>query len=922
MGILAGRDKELAVLAEQARAALSGAKATSVVVVGDPGVGKSALIDAAVAELKAERVVRIVGHATERTVPLAAARDLLELVAEHEGLDDLKGVFTDPVGVSERAYQAVAASAPLLLVVDDLQWVDPLSIGLVHYIARGASAANVPLTTVVASRASAEAREFIDSVLRALPSELVHVLELAPLSRSAGVAVATSIEPTLDETEATRLWERARGSPFWMRALLQDRGTSSTRDLALRRLRDCSDDASVLASMLALVTRPLSRRDAAEILEWMPERVAQAASELVDRGIAVSEGRIMHLVHDLVRDALTASVDRSSRVDLHRRLGRWLERMGTDDSPALVEALAHVRAGGTDASALALRIATSPERRLLGPEAVQELVRVADDLPWGTHHRIELDESLALLAAEIGQQELALARWSAVLDQATDPATQARAGLGAAQAAVALERSALAHQLLGAVGSVVTEGSPRHVQKLAQEAHLVESLDHRSDEARSLVREALTVARSWSPPGGQLSAESQVAYLDALTAAMDLTKMDDDESGLAQLAEEAVAVARHRGDQRHLEAILRLATARHRTELTVAVERVRAVWEEANRRVLPTLEIEAGFWLATLLSQRGMVAEAETLMESVRLLSRRVGVLAPRPESLDFAARFIGLSRGPWQPALEALIDATGRAPNPHLRLRAWQHVAQWEARLQGRGAAASVRSHVEAALREAATVKCDRCGRELRVRAAEALALAGEVTRAANLLDEWDETGDHAHPYWGLVRRRAGVLLRFASHGAQAAHDDLAAILADSEAMGWGLEALWDGLNLARAQSEVDRRAAAETLRAVAAKANAGGARTEEAMAEQALRRLGVRTWARQAPTTVDDALAGLTAREREIAALIAAGASNPDIANQLFVSRKTVERHVSNVLAKLGTRNRAQVAALVSQQPSASRD
>jgi DNA-binding NarL/FixJ family response regulator len=86
-------------------------------------------------------------------------------------------------------------------------------------------------------------------------------------------------------------------------------------------------------------------------------------------------------------------------------------------------------------------------------------------------------------------------------------------------------------------------------------------------------------------------------------------------------------------------------------------------------------------------------------------------------------------------------------------------------------------------------------------------------------------------------------------------------------------------------------------------------GATTALELAEQALRKLGVRTWRRGA------AAKQLTAREREIVRLIAAGASNPEIAGQLFLSRKTVERHVSNVLKKVGARNRAELAARVAE-------
>jgi DNA-binding NarL/FixJ family response regulator len=62
-------------------------------------------------------------------------------------------------------------------------------------------------------------------------------------------------------------------------------------------------------------------------------------------------------------------------------------------------------------------------------------------------------------------------------------------------------------------------------------------------------------------------------------------------------------------------------------------------------------------------------------------------------------------------------------------------------------------------------------------------------------------------------------------------------------------------------------------------------------------------------------------TAREREIAFRVAHGESNPEIARVLFLSRKTVERHVSNILVKLGTRNRTELAALMASQEASFR-
>jgi len=65
------------------------------------------------------------------------------------------------------------------------------------------------------------------------------------------------------------------------------------------------------------------------------------------------------------------------------------------------------------------------------------------------------------------------------------------------------------------------------------------------------------------------------------------------------------------------------------------------------------------------------------------------------------------------------------------------------------------------------------------------------------------------------------------------------------------------------------------------------------------------------QEPTTATDGL-GLTPREREVLALVAAGRTNRQIAETLFISIKTASVHVSNILAKLGVANRGEAAAV----------
>jgi DNA-binding NarL/FixJ family response regulator len=82
---------------------------------------------------------------------------------------------------------------------------------------------------------------------------------------------------------------------------------------------------------------------------------------------------------------------------------------------------------------------------------------------------------------------------------------------------------------------------------------------------------------------------------------------------------------------------------------------------------------------------------------------------------------------------------------------------------------------------------------------------------------------------------------------------------------------------------------------------------------AARELRRVGahVPTGARRSTTGGDP----LTEREREIAELVAGGATNKQVAVALFVSDKTVERHLSNVYAKLGVRSRTELAAMLAR-------
>jgi DNA-binding CsgD family transcriptional regulator len=918
MSLFVGRRDELTTLGEIVDAAARG-RVAAVVLVGDPGSGKSRLLAETAERARLRNLFRVVGYEPERDVPLASASELLRTLVDvkpqgrrlealvfNPGRED--GSPLEPLRIFEAAHRALRVLEPALVLVDDLQWLDDLSLALCHYLVRGAEAGGQPLALIAVARPSPKAASFADSLAQVLPPERLRRLELGPLAGDEALELVKALAPTVADDAARELAERSGGSPFWLEALVRSGGTEvDAGRLVTARLRGASADAATLLSLLTVAARPLALADAGVLSGWEPERAEQAARELLAGGVAVESAGTLRLAHDLIRAAAARDIPADRRRDIHRRLGDWLAGSAGSDVRRLREAVGHRHAAGVPSLDLANRLVRSPQRTLLGRDGLRLLASIADEADSLDAAVLALHEEVASLATELAEHEAALERWSLVAERAELPSRRASALLAASRAAYGLARAAEAREFLEHSRQIEPGEEVLRLEQDTHEAAILLWLEQRTTEGRQLARQAVAAATRLATRSGgvaALDARMRRAYLEALRLDYEAAVMEGDRKAVLRAAEAREAAARGLDLESFLTASLALGVAlRQNGRVREAIARVRRVWAEAQRRVLPRLVVDAGYWLARSLLLAGDLAEAEQVVRKAEEVAARAGDVPRARNRIQRAACAVALERGRPRDALRRL--ETTDEPNEHQRITLHGDRALWHARLDGPPAAGRVLGQVAAGQACADAVGCKRCAAELLLFAAEALARIDKREEARRALSRWDTLGVR-EVLDDILRLHAGALAEADTQTRAAA---LEGALAAAEGSLFGLAALWIRLDLGREPAAAGQDGAAAELERVAAVASERGAATVLELAEQALRARGVRTWRRGA------AAKQLSEREQEIVRLIAAGASNPEIAQQLFLSRKTIERHVSNVLKKAGARNRAELAARLAE-------
>ncbi len=897
------------------------------VVVGTPGLGKSRLLAEVVRTLEWP-CLRIQGYQNARDIALGAAggllRELSRIPRVGERLDALlvgeagRPMAPEFVRLFEMAFRCVLEAGPLGIVADDLQWTDRETLSLLHYLVVAANSTGTPLFVLCASRPAPGSTSFAAQCADAFPTERFTQIELGPLDKSDGVQLLNSLAPGLGLSGATELWHRASGSPFWMTALAADHASGDDTRRSLQhvirtRCANLSLDPAALFTLLLVAAQPLSVDGIGELLGWLDDRVRGAAVELVNRALVLQDGAAVSIAHDLIRETASRELAEDVRVRMHDRLARWLEASAGENVRQLSRALEHRVASGFDGDELALRIARSPQRRLVGNEGLIMLGQIADAA--GGAQGQALQEQVAALASEIGDWATALERWSALADRAASGAERAGAALAAAGAALKLGRAFEVHAYAAVVRELAGGDPALSIEADCMDAQSLLWLEGLVGEAQPLVEHAMAAAKRLVEGAGGTAAlgdRESAAYVRAVRVNLDAAIRRADAGTVRQCAELIQRAARDPAEVLAAASDGVFSMLQFEGLPRSAEPRARRALEESRRLTMPSLEVEAIHWVGWIAHHLGHLDEASDLLRQTVALAERVG--APRRftvPQLRAVLHSIEASRTDFPSNIKAIEGLIAAEADPHFRLV----IRTLHIGLVGRFSApraSELDSLMDAISVDAAVAGCGRCLWESTLQAAEASARIGSPAAAEDAVGRWDATHPDPRP-GGPAARRAYVEALLAARrdpGASATHFAEAAQAAES--VGYRLMRLWIDLDAAAAVAHLDRTAAVRAFEQAARESEGMGARSELQLAEARLRGLGVHTW-RRGPTTSP---ATLSQRERDIAEAVARGATNPEIATSLFLSRKTVERHVSHILAKLGVRNRAELAALLAHE------
>ncbi|HZM73247.1 MAG TPA: AAA family ATPase [Candidatus Polarisedimenticolia bacterium] len=855
-------------------------------------------------------------------------------------------LFELTLGILER----VSEQAPLVLMIEDLQWADRASLDLLAFLARGLE--DNPALIVVSVRTDDLGSHA--SALAAL-AELerdsgVDRIDLLPFGRddlAVQLSELTGAAPAPDVID--RVLERSDGNPFFVEELVAagfHRGAelpARLRDVLAARLSGLPVPSLRMLRAAAVAGRRIDDGLMCAALGLEPVDLADGLRPAVAAGLlsrAPSAGGRFQFRHALLQEFIADELFPTERTAMHAAFAGALEtRLDKGDGSVVAADLArHWDASGDAAKALVATIAAAQEADLVFAfsdatrhwERALELwaVVAADERPTSTDEP-ELRHRAAEAAVLSGEYRRALehGRAAAALVKAADDPERA-AFLNEKLRWYAWEagdRAAAAVSVREAL--VLLEGTPPSASRARALAHLAGIEMYARDYEASVrdATEAVAVARAAEALGEEALALGVLGWATAvlgdvaggvetfrrgMAIAADLGAVEGMSLAATNLASLLDRVGRSedslRAAEEGYEAVSRLGVGRTYGGLLLGfaakAQLALGRWDDAERTTANGLRRgaagRAALWLSInrgrVLLGRGRFSEASAVLSRARELDRELGETEFR-SALHAAIVELAVWRGDsgaaWPDVAEGLARVrSGEMPDPSLAwlaalgLRAEADIAATaRARNDEPGLAvatargAEIGAVVERGLSAAPELSRD-TGRGIALATlivAERARLAGGGSAAewASVADAWARVGRPFPTAYARFREAEAHLLARDRHAAESA---------------------------ARSGHELAVRLGAAPL----------------VVELERLARLGHLDLGGHAAPDIGSAdpgdAFGFTSRESEVLQLVAGGWTNQQIADALFISRKTASVHVSNILGKLGVDSRVEAAAI----------
>ena len=881
---IAGRDTDLAVLhAFVDRAAKSTA---ALALSGDAGVGKTALLDAAAGYAHAQgvRVLSASAAEFEAGIAFAGLHQLLSPLVPDDGaakplavaLGMREGPPPSRAQVTDAAVEVLAAAQPVLVTVDDLHWLDrPSAMVLTDVVHRRSPRRVGFLVTVRAGGAGLDGAD-------------VH--EVRPLTDQAATAILRTQFPAMGRHVITRLVREAQGNPLALLELpvsltsAQQQGSSalpetlglSERLSAVFAARVSALPASVRRTLLLPALEDRVRLDLVEAAGGRKDLAQAARQGLVD--IDREHGRVAFR-HPLTRSAVVALSTSDERRQAHAVLARRLR----DRPDRYAWHLGHTAAGPDEHIAVLLEQAAGRTHQRGDPAgAVAALLRAADLSPAGADRSRRLVEAAYLGAVAGGR----LRRVPRLLDDAQrwddDPAPALGSAVAAAHYLLLSGEgdTETAHRLLtgalemregpwdaAVVEAVTTLG---WVCYFGGRADLWDAFHHVVARLGPDVPTPVAFVRAFlgDPARAALPA---LGELDEAIAALDdrVTPIDVVRTSLAGIFVDRLAACRRPLRRlRNRPEAGQAATVELHTLTLLGLERFHAGdWDEAQALADEHVRLadDGGYQLLRCLGLylQAMVAAGRGHDATVLdLTNRMVGWAAPRGATLV-------------------------------TRLAA-----------QARTLAALGRGDYDSAFRHASTVSPPGV---FASHVPHALWFVLDLTESAVRTGRHEEAAAHVAAARETRLDAISPRYRLLVHAA-------AAMAAPDDAALPGFEAVLAQPDLERSPYEHARVLLAHGERLRRARLNRQ-ARTQLEHAREIFAGLGAEAWQARAERELrpagahrpDDGAELLTAQQLTIVRLAAEGLTNKQIAQQLFLSARTVGTHLYQAFPKLGVTSRA---------------